>query len=100
MGDVDGRNVDARTAWLAHYVFYPTGIVFTEGPRWTCGRRLMLKFLKNFGYGTNAMEAIIAAECKALVELRMTDASQHILVNEMFDVTIMNILWRLMAGKR
>lgn len=80
--------------------FCPTGIVFTEGPAWSCGRRLMLKFLKNFGYGTNAMETIIAAECKALVELRITDAGQFVQVNEMFDVTIINILWRLMAGKR
>ncbi|XP_026327061.1 farnesoate epoxidase-like, partial [Hyposmocoma kahamanoa] len=75
-------------------------IVFTEGPAWSSGRRLMLKFLKNFGYGTNAMETIIAAECKALVELRLTDAGQRILVNDMFDITILNILWRLMAGKR
>lgn len=74
--------------------------MFTEGSAWSSGRRLMLKFWKNFGYGTNAMETIIAAECKALVELRMTDAGQLTLVNEMFDITIMNILWRLMAGKR
>lgn len=77
-----------------------TGIAFTDGPGWSDGRRIILKFLKNFGYGTNAMENIIATECKALVELRTADAGQLIPMNEMFDITIINILWRLMAGKR
>lgn len=60
----------------------------------------MLKCLKNVGYGTSVLETIIAAECKALVELRTNDVGQPILVNDMFDVTIINILWRLMAGKK
>lgn len=80
--------------------FSLTGIAFSDGPGWSDGRRLILKFLKNFGYGTNAMETIIAAECRALVELRMADAGQLIPVNEMFDIAIINILWRLMAGTR
>ncbi|XP_049874477.1 farnesoate epoxidase-like [Pectinophora gossypiella] len=76
------------------------GIVFSDGSSWNMTRRVVIKYLKSFGYGTRSMETNIAQECKALVELRMSDAGQPVLVNDMFDVSIINILWRLVAGKR
>lgn len=46
------------------------------------------------------MENIISIECKALVELQMADEGKPVLVNHIFDVSIVNILWKLVAGKR
>lgn len=76
------------------------GIVFADGPRWVTTRRFVLKYLKNFGYNTRFMENYIEEECRALIELRMKDAGQPVPVNTMFQVSIVNILWRLVAGKR
>ncbi|XP_026731057.1 farnesoate epoxidase-like [Trichoplusia ni] len=76
------------------------GIVFNDGASWTNTRRVVLKYLKHFGYNTRLMESYISEECRALVKLRLTDAGKPILVNSMFHITIVNILWRLVAGKR
>ncbi|KAF9419040.1 hypothetical protein HW555_004367 [Spodoptera exigua] len=76
------------------------GIVFNDGPSWSKTRRVVLKYLKSFGYNSKFMESYIAEECRALVKLRTGDAGQPILVNSMFNISIVNILWRLVAGKR
>ncbi|XP_072947790.1 farnesoate epoxidase-like isoform X2 [Epargyreus clarus] len=76
------------------------GLVFSEGAFWNKTRRTALQSLKNFGYGSRTMEHYITEECKALVELRLADAGKPIYASHMFDVSIINILWRLVAGKR
>lgn len=79
---------------------YFLGIVFNDGASWNKTRRIVLKYLKSFGYNSRFMENYISEECRALVKLRTGDAGQPILVNSMFNITIVNILWRLVAGKR
>ncbi|XP_045766237.1 farnesoate epoxidase-like [Maniola jurtina] len=76
------------------------GLVFSDGATWHKTRRMVLKCLKYFGYGSRSMEANISEECKALIELRMVNAGMPVVVNHMFDVCIVNILWKLVAGKR
>ncbi|XP_060802447.1 farnesoate epoxidase isoform X2 [Amyelois transitella] len=76
------------------------GIVFADGRSWMNTRRVALKYLRNFGYGTRSMELIITEECLELVKLRKTDAGQPILVNQMFNISVVNILWRVVAGRR
>ncbi|CAF4908442.1 unnamed protein product [Pieris macdunnoughi] len=76
------------------------GIVFSDGATWAKTRRAVLKHLKNFGYSSRAMEANISEEAKAIVELRKIDAGIPIVVNHILDVAIVNILWKLVAGKR
>nr|C0SPF7.2 RecName: Full=Farnesoate epoxidase; AltName: Full=Cytochrome P450 15C1; AltName: Full=Protein dimolting; Short=mod; Flags: Precursor [Bombyx mori] len=76
------------------------GLVFSDGPTWHRTRRFVLKYLKNFGYNSRFMNVYIGDECEALVQLRLADAGEPILVNQMFHITIVNILWRLVAGKR
>ncbi|KAJ8713461.1 hypothetical protein PYW07_013831 [Mythimna separata] len=76
------------------------GIVFNDGASWTKTRRIVLKYLKSFGYNSRFMENYVSEECRALVRLRQSDVGEPILVNNMFNITIVNILWRLVAGKR
>lgn len=76
------------------------GIIFNDGSSWTEKKRIVLKHLKNFGYNTRHIENYISEECKALVQQRIKDAGQPILINNMFHITILNILWRIVAGKR
>ncbi|XP_045450914.1 farnesoate epoxidase-like [Melitaea cinxia] len=76
------------------------GLVFSDGSTWNKTRRLVLKSLKNFGYGSHTMESNISEECRALIELRMSETGKPVTVNHMFDVSVVNILWKLVAGKR
>ncbi|CAG9088077.1 unnamed protein product [Plutella xylostella] len=76
------------------------GIVFADGPSWNSTRRVALKYLKTFGYGTASMEALITEECSELIKLRMQDAGEPIEMDHMFDIPVVNILWRIVAGKR
>ncbi|KAJ8716133.1 hypothetical protein PYW08_013418 [Mythimna loreyi] len=76
------------------------GIVFNDGASWSRTRRIVLKYLKSFGYNSRFMENYVSEECRALVKLRLSDAGKPILVNNMFNITVVNILWRLVAGKR
>lgn len=78
----------------------PLGIVFADGPSWNSTRRVALKYLKTFGYGTASMEALITEECSELIKLRMQDAGEPIEMDHMFDIPVVNILWRIVAGKR
>ncbi|KAL0822559.1 hypothetical protein ABMA28_004601 [Loxostege sticticalis] len=75
------------------------GIVFNDGLHWNKTRRVALKFLKGFGYGSRQMELHIAEECQALVE-KLKKTHEPVLVNSMFDISIINIVWRFVAGKR
>lgn len=80
--------------------FLILGIVFNDGVSWSKTRRIVLKYLKSFGLNSRFMENYIGEECRALVKLRTRDAGEPILVNSMFNISIVNILWRLVAGKR
>lgn len=77
-----------------------SGIVFGDGPKWTKTRRFVLKFLKNFGYNSSHVERYIEEECRNLIKLRMNDEGHPVVVNHMFNVPIVNIMWRVVAGKR
>ncbi|KPJ07145.1 putative cytochrome P450 305a1 [Papilio machaon] len=76
------------------------GIVFADGPYWNKRRRTVLKYLKHYGYGSKAMEAQISEECQALTKLIENSAGRAICVNKLFNVCIVNVVWRLVAGKR
>ncbi|KAJ0178311.1 hypothetical protein K1T71_006134 [Dendrolimus kikuchii] len=76
------------------------GIVFSDGPTWSSTRLTVLKYLKKFGYNARFMETYISEECKALVKLRLGDAGKPVTLNHMFHITIVNIMWQLVAGKR
>ncbi|KAG6459438.1 hypothetical protein O3G_MSEX011399 [Manduca sexta] len=76
------------------------GIVFSDGPAWNKTRRFVLKYLKSYGYNSRFMDNYIAEECRVLVRQRERDAGQPVLVNDMFHIPIVNILWRLVAGVR
>ncbi|XP_028170234.1 farnesoate epoxidase-like [Ostrinia furnacalis] len=75
------------------------GIVFNDGSSWSKTRRVALKFLKGFGYGSRQMELHIAEECQTLVD-RLQKIRAPVPVNGMFDISIINIVWRFVAGKR
>lgn len=77
-----------------------SGLVFSDGPHWNKRRRTVLKYLKHYGYGSKAMEGQISEECQALTKLLANSAGRAVCVNKLFNVCIVNVVWRLVAGKR
>ncbi|XP_041987216.1 farnesoate epoxidase-like [Aricia agestis] len=76
------------------------GLVFSDGKIWNKSRKTVVKCLRNFGFGSRSMEYQIIEECNALVDYLVETAGQPIKANHMFNVPIINILWKLVAGKR
>ncbi len=81
------------------------GIIFNEGLKWQEQRRFMLTTLRDFGFGKSSMEDVIAEEVEHfksyLDEQRAAAASDGLIsVQNFFNIGILNVLWRLVAGRR
>lgn len=76
------------------------GIVFSDGHLWQKQRKFSLHHLKQFGYGRKEMEEQISKEVKVLIENLTHECSKPLDVHRLFDVTVINVLWSMMAGER
>ncbi|KAJ9587374.1 hypothetical protein L9F63_019099 [Diploptera punctata] len=76
----------------------PLGIFFSDGPYWVDQRRFTLRYLRDLGFGKKSMESQIMDEVEEVIK----DMAQKIEFqgNGMFDVSTLNVLWRMLAGKR
>ncbi len=81
------------------------GIVTNYGPHWKEQRRFMLSTLRDFGFGKSTMEDVINEEVAYFADHLAKEAAASrekgvISVQNFFNVTILNVLWRIVAGKR
>ncbi|KAF5282693.1 hypothetical protein FQA39_LY17500 [Lamprigera yunnana] len=76
------------------------GIVFSDGELWQKQRKFSLHHLKNFGLGKREMELNVAEESKELIADLMKKVANPIFMHNVFDVSVMNVLWTMMAGQR
>ncbi len=100
------------------------GIIFNSGEGWREQRRFMMTTLRDFGFGKSTMEEWINEEVSLLVEsleekngmLLSIEVSSNILINSkailvclvsslpplkiFFNVATLNVLWRIVAGRR
>lgn len=74
--------------------------MFSDGKHWEKQRKFSLQKLKNFGMGRTEMETKIEEESRELVGLFKTKCSQPILIHNTFDISVINVLWAMMAGER
>ncbi|XP_025207305.1 methyl farnesoate epoxidase-like [Melanaphis sacchari] len=78
------------------------GIVFVDGPTWTVQRKFCMQHLRKMGFGGDLMEKIVIEEVNDLV-IDITSKCQNDLpieVTGLFDVSILNGLWAMLAGRR
>ena len=78
----------------------PEGIVFTEGRKWQEQRRFALRRLRDFGFGTRSMEAIVQDEIQELIERLKQDVGKPISMQNRFNGAVINALWTIVAGER
>lgn len=76
------------------------GIVFSDGLLWKKQRKFSLQHLRSFGFGRREMEEKILEETTSFIELLRTRCSQPIFMHNIFDVSVLNGLWAMMAGQR
>lgn len=77
-----------------------SGIVFSDGLLWKKQRKFSLKHLRNFGFGRREMEEKIYEETRTFIEILKDRCSQPLFMHNIFDVSVLNGLWAMMAGQR
>ena len=68
---------------------------------WTEQRRFTLKTLKEFGFGKSGMEEMIREELNEFVPFLLEESKNgSISVMNLFNISILNIIWRIVNGSR
>jgi len=80
------------------------GIVFSDGKFWQNTRRFTVKTLRDFGFGKkSSMDIVIADEISDLMAYfrkGLAQTNNVITVHHNFDLSVINVLWSLVAGFR
>ena len=97
--EFNGRPLDKFL--LAHRFNHPVplGIIHTEGAHWSTQRRFSLKTLKDFGFGRKSIEESIHFEVDEMIDSTFAQSSDILLQND-FNIPIINVLWQMVANKR
>lgn len=73
--------------------------MFSDGQLWKKQRKFSLQHLRKFGFGRKEMEEKIYEECRVLVESLEKKCDEPIFMHNAFDVSVLNALWAMLAGK-
>ncbi|KAL5237917.1 hypothetical protein ACI65C_005327 [Semiaphis heraclei] len=79
------------------------GIVFVDGPTWNDQKKFCTQHLRKKGFGGDLMEKIIIEEVNDLmvdITIKGENGNKPIEVHGLFDVSILNGLWAMLAGHR
>ncbi|XP_050428296.1 methyl farnesoate epoxidase-like [Adelges cooleyi] len=99
--DFDGRPDGFFFRFRAFYK--RLGIVFVDGPVWTEQRKFCMQHLRKMGLGGDLMERLISEEVNDLmldIKKRSNNGNKQIEVYGLFDVSVLNGLWTMLAGQR
>ncbi|KAG5343836.1 CP303 protein, partial [Acromyrmex heyeri] len=82
------------------------GLLVVDDKLWVEQRRFVIRHLRDFGFGRTSMLTIIEDEAlklaEAYAEVRKVSQSAGMIISmhDAFGVTVLNTLWRMMAGRR
>lgn len=78
------------------------GVVFTDGEQWEIQRKFSLKVLRQLGLGRCNMIEHVEREAAEMVDYfeKMSKNQKSISMEHAFDVSVLNVLWALLAGHR
>ncbi|XP_018325317.1 methyl farnesoate epoxidase-like [Agrilus planipennis] len=76
------------------------GIALSDGEFWKGQRKFCMQYLRKFGLGRKDMELIVFEEARELVDCLRSKCAQPITINNTFDISVLNVLWALLAGER
>ena len=75
-------------------------MLFNDGEEWKTQRRFILKTLKDFGFGKKSLEGVLVEEADNIGEFFRQQNGKPILVQNLFNVAILNVLWIIVANHR
>ena len=77
------------------------GIIANESAGWVKQRRFGLKTLRDLGFGRRTIEDIINEEIDQMMTKICADCEgEDFLVDTIFNIPMINVLWQLVAGHR
>lgn len=78
------------------------GLVFVDGPWQEEQRAFTMRALKQLGFGMNAMASTLENEAAEMVHYfkLKAEVGEALLMNEAFDVSMVNLIWTMVAGYR
>ncbi len=76
------------------------GLMFNEGSSWKSHRRFTLKSLRDFGFGKASLDSVLIDEADRMGEFFIQQKEEPFLVQTLFNLVILNVLWTIVAGKR
>ena len=92
------------------FVWLPAGILLTSGDVWKEMRRFSIRTLRDFGFGKQTSMndtiqeelAILMADLNSRLALSEAEADGSIIapMHQFFTISILNILWQMIAGFR
>jgi hypothetical protein len=100
------RLVNSSPGWSLHLftssqpVNKISSSCFIIGEEWKEQRRFALKHLRDFGFGKGSMEEIIREEFTQLSDKLSTCNGKEIDSDQLFNLSVINVLWGMVAGKR
>jgi methyl farnesoate epoxidase/farnesoate epoxidase len=81
-------------------------VLFSDGSLWREQRRFSLRHLRDFGFGKRSLEGLIFEEIEVMLQ-QITERAKSednaklgISVQDLFPVSVINVLWAIMAGIR
>lgn len=76
--------------------------MFSDGQFWQKQRKFSIQHLKKFGLGRKEMEEQIQEETRDLIRVIRSELKEEneIYMNTLFDTSVLNVLWAMMAGER
>ena len=82
------------------FICCPTGIIFNDSNEYGSQRRYVHRTLKDFGFGKVSLENILLAEADEIVEYFDSLKGKPVQPGLIFNVGVLNILWKIVADKR
>ena len=80
------------------------GVINNEGPAWQEQRRFTLRHLRDLGFGRTSSEGLIQEEIddlrQEIMAKSMSNTNGSVNFQAMFNSSLVNILWALIAGER
>ena len=79
---------------------YSLGVLFNDSDEYRNQRRFIHRTLKDFGFGKASLENILLEEADQIVEHFNGLCGKPVQPGLIFNVGVLNILWKIVADKR
>ena len=77
-----------------------SGILFNDADGYRNQRRYIHRTLRDFGFGKASLEIIVQSEAEHIVEHFNSLKGQPVQPQLIFNVGVLNVLWKIVADKR